>query len=167
MLWVVVLQKILESPLDCKEIKPVDLKGNQPQIFIGRTDVEAEVLTLWPLMWRANSLEMTLMLRKIEGKRVGDNRGWDSWMALPTQWTLVWETLGDSAGQGSLACRSSRGQKELTRLSNWTALLTGSPPRSFFHDVVPWKEDVKCQSLYWALKQSQGAIRAGELPWED
>ena len=43
-----VLEKILESPLDCKEIKPVDLKGNKLQIFIGRTDVEAEVLTLWP-----------------------------------------------------------------------------------------------------------------------
>ena len=42
------LQKTLESPLDCKEIKPVDLKGNKPQIFIARTDVEAEVLTLWP-----------------------------------------------------------------------------------------------------------------------
>ena len=42
------LQKTLESPLNCKEIKPVDFKGNKPQIFIGRTDVEAEVLTLWP-----------------------------------------------------------------------------------------------------------------------
>ena len=43
-----VLEKTLESRLDCKEIKPVDLKGNKLQIFIGRTDVEAEVLTLWP-----------------------------------------------------------------------------------------------------------------------
>ena len=43
-----VLKKTLESPLNCKEIKPVDLKGNKLQIFIGRTDVEAEVLTLWP-----------------------------------------------------------------------------------------------------------------------
>ena len=46
--WTVVLEKILESPLDCKEIKPVNLKGNQPLIFIGRTDVEAETSTICP-----------------------------------------------------------------------------------------------------------------------
>ena len=57
----------LESPLDCKEIKPVSLKGNQPSIFIGRTDAEAPIL--WPLMQRANSLENSLILGKIEGRR--------------------------------------------------------------------------------------------------
>ena len=46
--WTVVLEKILESPLDCKEIQPVNTKGNQSWIFIGRTDVEAEVPILWP-----------------------------------------------------------------------------------------------------------------------
>ena len=45
---IVVLEKTLENPLDCKEIKPANPKGNQPWIFIGRTDVEAEVLELWP-----------------------------------------------------------------------------------------------------------------------
>ena len=47
MLWTVMLEKTLESPLDCKEIKPVNPKGNQSWIFIGRTDAEAEVLILW------------------------------------------------------------------------------------------------------------------------
>ena len=46
--WTVMLEKTLESPLDCKEIKPVNLKGNQPWLFIGRTDVEAEAPVLWP-----------------------------------------------------------------------------------------------------------------------
>ena len=46
--WTVVLEKTLESPLDCKEIKPVNPKGNQPWIFIGRTDAEAEASILWP-----------------------------------------------------------------------------------------------------------------------
>ena len=46
--WTVVLEKILESPLDCKEIKPVNLKGNQLWIFIGRTDAKAEISILWP-----------------------------------------------------------------------------------------------------------------------
>ena len=45
--WIVVLEKILESPFDCKKIKPVNTKGNQPWVFIGRTDPEAEVLILW------------------------------------------------------------------------------------------------------------------------
>ena len=70
--WTVVLEKTLESPLSCKEIKSVSPKGNQPWIFIGRTDDEAEAPILCHLMWRANSLEKTLMLGKTESKR----RGW-------------------------------------------------------------------------------------------
>ena len=64
-----VLEKILESPLDCQEIKPINPKGNQPQILIGRTDAEAEAPLLCHLMGRADSLEKTLMLRKTEGGR--------------------------------------------------------------------------------------------------
>ena len=60
--------KTLESPLDCKEIKPVNPKGNQSGIFTGRTDAEAEVPILWPPE-RADSLEKTLMLGKIVGRR--------------------------------------------------------------------------------------------------
>ena len=67
--WTVVLEKTLESPLDCKTIKSVNHKGNQPWIFIGRTDAEAEVPILWLPMWRTNSIEKTLMLGKIEGRR--------------------------------------------------------------------------------------------------
>ena len=65
--------KTLESPLDCKEIKPVNLKGNQSWIFIGRTDAEAETPILWPPHARVDSLEKTLMLGKIEGR---SRRGW-------------------------------------------------------------------------------------------
>ena len=72
--WVLVLEKILESPLDCKEIKPVNPKGNQSWIFIGRTGVEAEAPILCHLIWRADSLEKTLMLGKIEGKRRRERR---------------------------------------------------------------------------------------------
>ena len=63
------LEKTLESPLDCKEIQPVHPKGDQSWVFIGRTDVEAETPILWPLMRRANSFEKTPMLGKIEGRR--------------------------------------------------------------------------------------------------
>ena len=67
--WTVVLEKTLESPLDCQEIKPVNPKGNQPWIPIGRTDAEAEAPILWPLMQRTDSSEKTLMLGKTEGRR--------------------------------------------------------------------------------------------------
>ena len=65
---IVMLEKTFESPLDFKEIQPVNPKGNKPWIFTGRTDTEAEAPILWPLMWRVNSLEKTLMLGKTEGK---------------------------------------------------------------------------------------------------
>ena len=71
--WTVVLEKILESPLDCKEIKPINPKRNQFWIFVGRTDANAEAQCFGHLRQRANSLEKTLMLRKIEGRR---RSGW-------------------------------------------------------------------------------------------
>ena len=62
-------RRLFESPLDCKEIQPVHPKGSQSWMFIGRTDVEAETPVLWPPMRRGDSLEKTLMLGKIEGRR--------------------------------------------------------------------------------------------------
>ena len=88
--WTVVLEKTLESPLDCKKIQPVHPKGNQSWIFIGRTDVEAETPILWPpdaknwLIWKDPDV----------GKGEGEDRGWDGWMASPTQWTWVWVNSG-------------------------------------------------------------------------
>ena len=63
------LEKTLERPLDCKESQPVHPKGNQSWVFIGRTDVEAEIPILWHLLQRTDSFEKTLMLGKIEGRR--------------------------------------------------------------------------------------------------
>jgi len=74
--WTVVLEKTLESPLDCKEIQPVHSSGNQSWIIsTRRTDAEAETPILWPpdSLWRSDSFEKTLMLGKIES---GRRRGW-------------------------------------------------------------------------------------------
>ena len=64
-----VLEKTLESPLDCEEIQPVHSKGDQSWVFTGRADVEAETPIFCHLMRRADSLEKTLILGKIEGRR--------------------------------------------------------------------------------------------------
>ena len=70
-----VLEKPLESPLDCKEIQPVHPKGNQSWLFIERTDIEAETPIFGHLMQRTDSLEKTLMLGGIGGRRRRDDRG--------------------------------------------------------------------------------------------
>ena len=71
--WIVVLETTLESPLDCKEIKPVNPKGNQSWIFTERTDTEVEALILWSPDGKTDSLGKTLLLGKIEGRR---RKGW-------------------------------------------------------------------------------------------
>ena len=68
-LWTVVLEKTLDNLLDCKEIQPVHSEGDQPWDFFGRTDAKAETPILWPPYLRANSLENTLMLGGIGGRR--------------------------------------------------------------------------------------------------
>ena len=107
--WAVVLEKTLESPLDCKEIQPVHSEGDQPWVFFGRTDAKAETPVLWP-HWEG-----------LGAGGEGDNRGWDGLMASPTRWTWVWVNSG-SWWQGGLACCDSWGRKEsdTTEQLNWT-----------------------------------------------
>ena len=69
-----VLEKTVESPLDCKKIQPVHPKGDQSWVFIGRTDAEAETPILWPPHARVDSFEKTLMLGGIGGRRRGQQR---------------------------------------------------------------------------------------------
>ena len=65
------LEKTLESPLNCKEIQPVHPKGDQSRVFFGRTDAEAKTPVLWPPHAKSDSLEKTLMLGGIGGRRRG------------------------------------------------------------------------------------------------
>ena len=106
------LEKTLESPLDCKEIHP---KGDQPWVFIGRTDVEAEAPYFGHLMRRATSLEKTVMLGKIEGsRRMGQQRvRWlDAISMDPLNGHGFGWTPGVGDGQGGLVCCSTWGLKE-------------------------------------------------------
>ena len=121
--WTVVLEKTLESPLDGKEIKPVNSKGNQSWIFIGRTDSEVEALILWPsdvMSWLiGKDPDAGKDWRQGErGMTKEEMVGWHHWL----NGREFEQALGDSEGQGSLACCSPWGCKELDMIEwlNWT-----------------------------------------------
>ena len=119
--WIVVL-KTLESPLDCKEIKPVNPKGNQCWIFFGRTDVEAEnsstLATWWEelIYWKRPEF---LEIFKAGGE--GDSRGWDGWMASPTQWTWVCISSGSWWWRGKPGVLRAMGSQRVKH--NWATEL--------------------------------------------
>ena len=121
--WAVMLENTLESPLDCKEIKPVSPQGKQSWIFIGRTDAEAEA----PILWSPDVKNCLIGKRpwcwarlKVGGK--GDDRGWEGWSHHWLDGCVFEQALGVSDGQGSLACFSTWGGKKLdtTEWLNWT-----------------------------------------------
>ena len=92
--WTVVLEKTLESPLDCKEIQPVHSEGDQPWIFIGRTDAETSSNTLATWCKELTHWKRPWCWERLKAKGEGDDRGWDCWMVSPTQWTWVWASSG-------------------------------------------------------------------------
>ena len=114
--WTMVLEKTLESPLDCKEIKPVSPKGNQCWIFLGGTDAESEAPILWPPDMKSQLITKDLMLGKIEGRR---RRGWMledemvGWHQPPTQWTWVWISSGSWWWPGEPGMLQSMGSQRV------------------------------------------------------
>ena len=118
-----VLEKTLESPLDCKEIQPVYPKGDQSWVFTGRTDVEAETLILWPpdvkkwLIWKDPDAGRDWRQEE-KGTTEYEMVGWHHRL---DEHEFGW-TPGVSDGQGGLACCGSWGRKEsdTTEQLNWT-----------------------------------------------
>ena len=110
--WTVVLKKTLESPLDCREIHPVNPKGNQSWIFIGRADAEAEAPILWPCDSKSQLI----------GKNPNAGQDWRQEKGMTEDEMVRWhhwpkgyefeQSLGDSKGQGSLECCSPWCHKE-------------------------------------------------------
>ena len=121
--WTVVLEKTLESPLDCKEIQPVHSEGDQPWDFFGRNDAKAETPVLWPphaKSWliRKDSDAGRDWGQEENGMTEDEMAGWHHWLdGHESGWA---PPVGD--GQGSLACCSTQGRKEwdITELLNWT-----------------------------------------------
>ena len=88
--WTVVLEKTLESPLDCKEIQPVYSEGDQRWDFFGRTDAKAETPILWPPHVKSWLIGKDSDAERGWGQEEKGTTGWDGWMASPTRCTWVW-----------------------------------------------------------------------------
>ena len=121
----VVLEKTLESPLDCKEIQPVHPRRDQSCVFIGRTDVDGETPIVWPPDEKSQLIEKGPNAGKDwtqeeKGAIEDEMVGWHHWLNRHE----LEQALGDGEGQGSLACCSPWGHKQLdtTEQLNWTVL---------------------------------------------
>ena len=129
--WSVVLEKTLESPMDCKEIKPINPKGNQPWIFTGKTDAEAEVPVHWPPVVKGR-LIVKDHLRKIEGRRQrGQQRmRWlnDIINSMGMHLSKLWVTVKDRE-----ACPPAVHwvAKSRTQLTDWTKKIL-----NIYHDII-------------------------------
>ena len=129
-----VLEKTLESPLDCEEIQPVHPKGDQSWIFVGRTDAEAETpntLAIW-------CEELTYLRRpwcweRLKAGGEGGNRGWDDWVVSPTWWTWVWASSRSWGWTGKPGMLQSMGSQRVGH--NWATELN-------------WKFVLKCNSFH-------------------
>ena len=135
--WTVVLEKTLESPLDCKEIQPVHSKGDQPWDFFGRNDTEAETPVLWPPHAKRWLIGKDSDAGRDWGQEEKGMTGWDGWMASLTRWTWVWVNSGSwwwTGRPGVLRFMGSqRVRHDWATELNWTgalAWLTVSPLRS-------------------------------------
>ena len=136
------LEKTLKIPLDSQEIKPVNSKGNQPWIFIARTDAEAEAPIHWPLDLKS-SLEKTILMGKTEGRRRRRRQRtrWLNGITDSTDMSLskLWETVKDrEAWRAAVQVIA----KNWTWLSGWTELTDG------MHEAQCWGKATKVPGKY-------------------
>ena len=169
--WTVVLEKTLESPLDCKEIQPVHPRGDQSWVFIRRTDAEAETPVLWPPHAKSWVIGKDPDAGRDWGQEEkGMTEDWDGWMASPTRWAWVWvnsECWWWTGRPGVLRFMGSqRVGHDLATELKWTELSTHTcnhqyqhechERASYFHQDCPatqGKNENKARSLVFTIQK--------------
>ena len=163
--WTVVLEKILESPLDCKEIQPVHPKGNQSysleammlKLKLQYFGTWCEELTDWKRLW---------CWERLKAGREGEDRGWDGWMASPTQWTWVWASSRSWWWAGRPGVLQSMGSQRVrhdweTEL-NWSCVFTFSFLRVHHRE---WLQGVEV--VWWLLDGRYSFPQTHQLTLEE
>ena len=164
-----VLEKTLESLLDCKEIQPVHSKGDQPWVFFGRTNAKAETLatsceelTHWKRPW---------CWEELGAGGEGDDRGWDGWMVSPTRWTWVWVNTGSWWWTGRPSVLQFMGLQRVGH--DWVTELNWAEGASLVAQTVknpPAMQETRVRSLGWEDllekgKAAHSSILAYRIPW--
>ena len=159
--WTVVLEKTRESPLESKEVKPVNLNGNRPWILFGRTGAEAETLILWPPDANSWLIGKDWCWERLKAEREEGNRGRDGWVVLPIQLTRTWANSGrwwgdtgvfQSMGRQRIGHDLVTGQQQciyivfLINYSKSTTLMYNRNNRE--NSVYMWGEEGYGTSLY-------------------
>ena len=153
-------RRLLRVPWAARRSNQSTLKEISPEYSLEGLMLKLKLQYVDHLMGRADSFVKILMLGKIEGRRRRDDRGWDGWIVLATQWTWIWVDLGVVDGQGGLACSVPGVAKSRTRLNDWTELncVTGESKSHYqsqtIYSTVPWVRAARagawdvCTSFY-------------------
>ena len=184
-------RRFLRDPWIARGSNQSILKEINPEFSLEGLMMKLMLQYFGQLMWRADSLEKTLIWESLRAGGVGDDRGWDGWLASPTQWTWVWVNSGGGEGQGGQACCGSWGCKEsdMTEWLNWTESFSTALHLVFPSDwqegkrpslnLLPWRVLMTfCPSLIrrfgsklmkpfhpiWSLQPP--SIKSLLLPWE-
>ena len=128
-------RRLLRVPWTVKRFNQSILKEINPEYLLEGLMLKLKPQYFGHQMWKANSLEKTLKLGKIEDRRRRGSRGWDGWRASVTQWTWIWATPGNSEGQGSLACCSSWGCK-VSEMAYWLN-----------NNKILWRKQIRSSSI--------------------
>ena len=148
-----VLEKTLESPLDCKEIQPVHSKGDQSWVFFGKTDAKAETPILWPPHEKSWFIGKDSDAGRDWGQEEkGMTRGWDGWMASLTWWTWVWVNSGSWRWTGRPGVLRFMGSQRVGH--DWVTELNWTDPTYLFsipYLILPFSMKFFYQSDWFQL----------------